>query len=345
VNAGSAPVVEPVVDSAEFVLEEAPPAERNPSELYLRRVAPAYRDALRELLDRTAAHMTAGRSAAGTFAWHRLRVEHVTAMHAALTAQYPPAMVNMMLSALRGVLKECSRIGLMAPDHYRLTSESILPRRGKILLHRTPQRQRLLSVLQVSAGEGSPAPQHNGAVRILLHGNGPRQEAPAREAPAAERLPQAVTAEPRIVTEQLYRPRVGMRDAIAHALWEADACIRQRAFCACLAMLRRALELWSGGYRDKYGMIFNAEAGERDDLYWRLTKIADENRLLRATIQDIVRCLDDAVRDDAPSTRVCRAGHLSDGESPAAVRQRASYRRLHEQVVTLITTASPELLL
>lgn len=334
-----------VVSADEFVLPEAPPTDRNPFELYLRRVSPASRDALRDLLEQTAAYLTAGRGAAGTFAWHLLRVEHVTTIRMMLAAQHPPATVTKMLSALRGVLKECSRLELMAPEHYRLVCESILPRRARILLHRAPQKQRLLSVLQLPTGEGAPAAQHNGAVRTLLHANGPKQDGPARDASAARRLPQAIAGETKMATEQLYRPRVGMREAIAHALWEADVCIRQWAFCACLAMLRQALDLWSGEYRDRYGMTFNTEMGERDDLYWRLTKIADENRVLRATVHEIVRCLDEGTRDGTTSTRVCRTGHLVDGESPAAVRQRATYRRLHEQVVTLITTASPELLL
>lgn len=52
--------------------------------------------------------------------WHRLRYTHSAALRAALVAQdYAPATANRMLAALRGVLRECFRLGLMTHDAYR----------------------------------------------------------------------------------------------------------------------------------------------------------------------------------------------------------------------------------
>lgn len=52
------------------------------------------------------------------FAWHGLRYQHTQAIRAKLLNMYKPATVNRHLSALRGVLKECWRLGLMDIETY-----------------------------------------------------------------------------------------------------------------------------------------------------------------------------------------------------------------------------------
>ncbi|NWF67947.1 MAG: tyrosine-type recombinase/integrase [Chloroflexi bacterium] len=53
-----------------------------------------------------------------TFAWGALRYPHVAAVRARLLEHYTPASVNRMLSALRGVLREAWRLGLMSAEDY-----------------------------------------------------------------------------------------------------------------------------------------------------------------------------------------------------------------------------------
>ncbi len=76
--------------------------------------------------------------------------------------------------------------------------------------------------------------------------------------------------------------------AIHHALREAHDCIQYRHYCGALSLLRKVVDLWSGLYRDKHGMAFNREAGESDNVYWRLKKIADENKIYRDALHDII---------------------------------------------------------
>src|SRR5262245_7131602 len=80
-------------------------------------------------------------------------------------------------------------------------------------------------------------------------------------------------------------------DAIKHAIWEAHACIGQWAFCASLAMLRKAVDLWSAKYRDEHGLAFDKSKGEKDDIYWRLQKIAEQNRLYADSIHEVINGL------------------------------------------------------
>jgi integrase len=61
-----------------------------------------------------------GKATPETFPWAELRYQHTAAARAALAERYAPAAANKVLSALRGVLTECFRLGLMsAEDHAR----------------------------------------------------------------------------------------------------------------------------------------------------------------------------------------------------------------------------------
>lgn len=158
---------------------------------------------------------------------------------------------------------------------------------------------------------------------------------------------------------QLHLRRVSPREAIAHALWEAGVCLRSSAFCACLAMLRKALDLWSLDYRAQHGLKGDEGAGDPGDLTARLTKIAEENRLYSATIAVILDALsyDEGMAGGDLASRglssrsglspldgiVCRGGYASSHDGYAIARIKETYRALHEQVITLITATTPEL--
>lgn len=66
-----------------------------------------------------------GRLDAMHFPWERLRYEHTQAIRATLADRYAAATANKMLSALRGVLKECWRLGRI--DAEALARASDLP--------------------------------------------------------------------------------------------------------------------------------------------------------------------------------------------------------------------------
>jgi hypothetical protein len=134
--------------------------------------------------------------------------------------------------------------------------------------------------------------------------------------------------------------RVSVNEAMAHALWEAHACIGQWAFCACLAMLRKAVDLWSGDYRDRNGMTFNKEAGERDDVFWRLRKIAEANPLYKDSIHLIIDGLRDEGNDALHDPVVCAGGRSGTYDGSAIENIRGPFVRLHALVVDLIKTTS-----
>lgn len=57
------------------------------------------------------------------FAWHKLRYQDTQAIRARLIQSMPPSSVNRHLSALRGVLKECWRLELMAAEEYQRAAD------------------------------------------------------------------------------------------------------------------------------------------------------------------------------------------------------------------------------
>jgi hypothetical protein len=344
-------------DPSVWLLAEQTPADRHPAGLYLAGRAPRSRDEARRALDTIAGLLTQGQATADTLAWQLLRDEHVEAIRAALDHRHSPSETTKMLAALRGVLKHCRRLGLISEEAYR---------RGHAAASKAQHvsRGELRSVFESCTDEGPPSAERAGAVRTLLYGNGARQGQSTTQGQTMmgvsdPRVPAPSARGNAMSMVQLHLRSVSPREAIAHALWEAGACLRSSAFCACLAMLRKALDLWSLDYRAQRGVDGEERAGDAGDLTTRLTKIAVENRLYSATIATILDALNcdegwaggdlsarGLSRGTGPSPHggiVCRGGYASSHDGYAVSRIKEAYRALHEQVLTLITATTPEL--
>lgn len=137
--------------------------------------------------------------------------------------------------------------------------------------------------------------------------------------------------------------KIDPRVAIAHALWESHTCIGQWAFCACLAMLRKAIDLWSAWYRDQNGMTSDKPAGEKDNIYWRLQKITAENKLYRDSIHAIIDGLRLDANDAIHEPVICAGGRPGSYDGAAIMAIREPFEHLHGLVVRLITTTMPGL--
>jgi len=108
---------------------EAPTAaapERNPALVYLASLAPGSRRAQRAALETMARLLSGGALGAGAFPWGELRYAHAQALRTALLERYRPATANRHLAALRRVLREAWRLGLLTAEEY--TRATDLPR-------------------------------------------------------------------------------------------------------------------------------------------------------------------------------------------------------------------------
>jgi integrase/recombinase XerD len=97
---------------------------RDPVRLYLARLSPGSRRVMASALQSVATILSRGLLDAETVPWHHLRYEHVQAVRASLLATLSPktgkplaaSSVNRTLCAVRGVLKECWRLGLISAE-------------------------------------------------------------------------------------------------------------------------------------------------------------------------------------------------------------------------------------
>jgi integrase/recombinase XerC len=109
------------------------PITMHPSEVYLASLGEGSRRTMREALNAIARLLTNDSCDAQTLDWAKLRYQHTAAVRSVLMAKYSPAMANKMLSALRRVLQEAWRLGLMSTEEYGRATD-IQSVRGKSLL-------------------------------------------------------------------------------------------------------------------------------------------------------------------------------------------------------------------
>src|SRR5437868_2757681 len=125
---------EPSSDGTSAALvRSALPADRHPALVYLSQLSPGSRRTMRTALNTIAELLGVapvieepttvgrGRRVVETLLycdWASLRYQHTQALRTLLAQRYKPATANKMLAALRRVLLEARRLGLMSPDDY-----------------------------------------------------------------------------------------------------------------------------------------------------------------------------------------------------------------------------------
>jgi site-specific recombinase XerD len=125
-------------DSQQLSLAFRP--DRTPAMVYVARLAPGSRRTMAQALNTIAEILSCyGRETAVTLPWHELDYQHTAALRSELAARYAPATANKMLSALRGVLTEAWRLGLMNAEQCRRACD-VKAVRGK----RTPKGRALI---------------------------------------------------------------------------------------------------------------------------------------------------------------------------------------------------------
>lgn len=93
-------------------------ADRNPAAVYLAGLAPSSRATMRRGLDNIARRLSSGKADALGVPWHLLRFQHTAAIRSELATHYSHTTANLMLSALRGVLKAAWKLELMTAEEY-----------------------------------------------------------------------------------------------------------------------------------------------------------------------------------------------------------------------------------
>ncbi len=149
------------------------PGDQHPAKVFLARLSVGSRRTMRDAMDTIAGLLTSGRCDAETLAWSRLRYQHTAAVRSALAERYAPATANKALSALRGVLRECWRLGQIQAEDYQRAVDV-----GSVKGERLP-RGRALTIGEVTALfqalDGGPAGARDAGIMALLYGAGLRR--------------------------------------------------------------------------------------------------------------------------------------------------------------------------
>ncbi len=145
----------PAIVALTAVPREEQPRDENPMLAYLARLSPGSRRTMRESLETIARLASAGEVGALDFPWWLLRYQHAEAIRGRLAEGYAPATANKMLSAMKGVLKSCWRLGLMSADE-RDRASDVEPVRGtRLPPGRSIPRGELRSLFEACAAEAN----------------------------------------------------------------------------------------------------------------------------------------------------------------------------------------------
>lgn len=143
-----------------------------PAAVYLAALAPGSRRTMLAAL-RTLATLL-GQVDPLTCPWHQLRYQHAAALRSRLAERYAPATANRHLAALRGVLQEARRLGLMSADECAAACD-VPPVRGK----RLPKGRALdapeIAAVLTACADGSPAGARDAALLAVAYGGGLRR--------------------------------------------------------------------------------------------------------------------------------------------------------------------------
>ena len=151
--------------------------DRNPAAVYLASLgSPTGRRSQRQALDSMARIMTGGAADCLAFSWASLRYQHTAAIRAQLMTQYKPATVNKFLSALRAVLREAWRLGLLSAEDYQRAIDLQSVKGETLPAGRELQPGEISGLLGSCETDLTAAGARDAAIIALMYGAGLRRD-------------------------------------------------------------------------------------------------------------------------------------------------------------------------
>jgi site-specific recombinase XerD len=129
---------------------------------------------MRQALGVIARLVSGGRADARKLAWEKLRYQHSQAIRAALAEKFSPATTNKMLAALRRVLKESWRLGLMSAEDYHRAADVPTIKSETLPRGRALSSGELRALFEACA-DGTKAGIRDAALLAILYAGGLRR--------------------------------------------------------------------------------------------------------------------------------------------------------------------------
>ena len=163
----------PITDLA--TIEAGPALDQHPAAVYLASLRPTGRRSMLHLLN-VIADLVAPGSTALSLPWWNLRYQHTAAIRTALGEKgFSIATQNTALTAMRRVLQECRKLGLMSAEDCANAIE-FKPIKGETLLRgRALAGGELSALMNVCVLDNSPAGSRDAALIAVLYSAGLRR--------------------------------------------------------------------------------------------------------------------------------------------------------------------------
>lgn len=150
----------------------APPADRHPAAAYLARLASSGARSQAAGLKRIAQFLSGGRLDTRSLPWHEVRYQHAAAVRSWLAGTVAPATANTYLAALRGVMKECWRLGYIDGEAWQRIAD-VEPVRGqRMLTGRALDGGELKALFDNMADSDSLTARRDAAAMALMYSSG-----------------------------------------------------------------------------------------------------------------------------------------------------------------------------
>lgn len=153
----------------------AVPRDRHPAAVYLARLAPGSRRTMRGALDLIAGILSSGRADAISLPWAQVRYQHAAAVRAALLERFAPATCNKTLAALRGVLRECWRLGTLSAEDRERASDLPAVRGSRLPRGRALSAGEIRALFANCAEDPNRSAVRDAALLAVLYGAGLRR--------------------------------------------------------------------------------------------------------------------------------------------------------------------------
>ncbi len=150
----------------------------NPAQLYMANLA-AGSQGMGKCLDIIAGILSDDHDAE-SFPWETVTYRESMKVRVALVERYKPSTVNKMLSALRGVLKQTWRLGLVDADHYRRAVDVPNLLGSNLLSGRALANNEIAKLFETCTADPSPKGARDAALFAVFYGCGLRRGELAR---------------------------------------------------------------------------------------------------------------------------------------------------------------------
>jgi len=161
------------------IIAETLPLDRHPAAVYLASLTSIRSPRVMEQALRTIAGLLTNTDPKTVnilaLDWGALRYQHTAAVRARLAAEFSVATANRLLSALRGVLKEAWRLGLMSAEDYQRDIDIANIKGETVPAGRELSQGELMVLVQTCKLDGTPAGVRDAAILGLLYTCGLRR--------------------------------------------------------------------------------------------------------------------------------------------------------------------------